>query len=137
MSPSINHSYLCKQLIIAIESTEQWEAWPELTLNIGSGLIPDIAVYQRGKIKPNFLEDKIKCDILPHLVIEIASPSQSIHDLMLKANQLITAGISVVWTIEPYGNLIYVSTLQGRKVELASTIESEGIMVDFKKIFLN
>ena len=54
MSPSINHSYLCKQLIIAIETTEQWEAWPKLTLNIDSGLIPDLAVYPRGKIKPNF-----------------------------------------------------------------------------------
>ena len=136
MSPSINHSYLCKQLIIAIETTQQWEAWPKLTLNINSGLIPDIAVYKRGEIKPNFLEDKIKCDILPHLVIEIASPSQSIHDLMLKANKFIKSGISVVWTIEPYGNLIYISTQQGRKVELASTLESEGIIVEFAKIFL-
>ena len=54
------YSYLCKQLIVAIEATEQWEVWPELTLNIDSVLIPSIAVYQRGKIKPYFLEDKIK-----------------------------------------------------------------------------
>ncbi|BAP57499.1 hypothetical protein THII_3202 [Thioploca ingrica] len=56
--------------------------------------------------------------------------------LLLKANKFIKSGISVVWTIEPYGNLIYISTQQGLKVELAGTLESEGIIVDFAKIFL-
>ncbi|HLC15646.1 MAG TPA: hypothetical protein VJL89_05415, partial [Thermodesulfovibrionia bacterium] len=74
MGPSINHSYLCKKIIVEIEKTDKWEAWPELTLDIESGLIPDIAVYEKGKIRPNFSEDKIKCDILPHMVIEVASP---------------------------------------------------------------
>jgi Uma2 family endonuclease len=73
---------------------------------------------------------------LKHLVIEIVSPSQSIYDLMFKANKFINTGIPMVWTIKPYGNLIYISTLQGRKVELAGTLESEGIIVDFVKIFL-
>ena len=55
---------------------------------------------------------------------------------MLKANKFIRAGIPVVWTIEPYGNLTYISTPQDRKVELAGTLESEEIRVDFAKIFL-
>ena len=135
MSPSLNHSYLCKKLILEIEQTAQWEAWPELTLNIESGLIPDIAVYPRDGLKPNFMEDAMKCDVLPQLIIEVASPSQSIHELMVKAGKFINAGIGAVWTIEPYGQIIYVSTQAGRKVKLAEMIESAGVTVDFSRIF--
>ena len=135
MSLSINHSYLCKQIIIEIEKTEFWEAWPKLTLDIEAGLIPDIAIYAKGKIKPNFLQDKIKCDIIPQLVIEIISPSQSVHELMLKAEKFIKAGISTVWTFEPYGKIVYISTKESRKVEVSGLIENEGVKLDLTKIF--
>lgn len=135
MGPSINHSYVCKKIIVEIEKTDKWEAWPELTLDIESGLIPDIAVYEKGKIRPNFSEDKIKCDILPYLVIEVASPSQSIHELMLKASKFIKANIAAVWTVEPYGKIIYVSTDQGNKVEMAGTVQANEFQINFSKIF--
>ena len=135
MSPSLNHSYLCKKLILEIEKTAQWEAWPALTLNIETGLIPDVAVYPRGSLKPDFMEDRMKCDLLPTLVIEVASPSQSIHELMVKAGKFLNAGIGAVWTIEPYGQIIYVSTQTGRKVKLVGIVENEGIAVDFSLIF--
>jgi Uma2 family endonuclease len=135
MSPSLNHSYLCKKIILEIEKTEQWEAWPELTLNIESGLIPDVAVYPRGNLKPNFMEDRMKCDVLPALVIEVASPSQSMHELMLKADKFLKSGIPAIWTVEPYGQIVYVSTREGRKVKLAGMVESEGVAVDFARIF--
>ncbi|MDG4597152.1 MAG: Uma2 family endonuclease [Candidatus Contendobacter sp.] len=135
MSPSVNHSYLCKKILLAIEQTEQWEAWPELTLDIESGLIPDIAVYPRGGLKPNFMQDAMKCDVLPQLVIEVASPSQAIQDLMTKADRFVQSGIPAVWTVEPYGQIVYVSTLQGRKVKLAGVVESAGVTVDFGRVF--
>ncbi|MDS4040542.1 MAG: Uma2 family endonuclease [Candidatus Competibacter sp.] len=135
MSPSLNHSYLCRKIILEIEKTEQWEAWPELTLNIESGLIPDIAVYPRDGLKPNFMEDTMKCDVLPQLIIDVASPSQSMHDLMAKAARFLKPGVPAVWTVEPYGQIVYVSTLQGRKVELAGVVESAGVAIDFARIF--
>jgi len=135
MSPSLNHSYLCKRIIIELEKTEQWEAWPELTLDIEAGIIPDIAVYERGALHPNFHEDTMKCAILPKLVIEIISPSQSIHDLMGKAEKFLQAGIPTVWTIEPYGKIIYVSQQGSRNVELAGPVNSEGVSLDFSRIF--
>ncbi len=135
MSPSVNHSYLCKKILLAIEQTEQWEAWPELTLDIEAGLIPDIAVYPRGGLKPNFMQDAMKCDVLPQLVIEVASPSQAIQDLMTKADRFVQSGVPAVWTVEPYGQIVYVSTLQGRKVKLAGVVESAGVTVDFGRVF--
>lgn len=135
MTPSINHSYLCKKLIVAIEQSDQWEAWPELSLDVGHGLIPDIAVYKKGQLKPNFTKDKTKCDLLPILAIEVISPSQSVYELMEKAEKMLNAGIQAIWTIEPYGQLVYISTTQGLQVELAKVIETVGIRVDFKQIF--
>ncbi|MCP4109469.1 MAG: Uma2 family endonuclease [Desulfobacteraceae bacterium] len=135
MSPSLNHSYLCKRLIVELEKTEQWEAWPELTLDIETGIIPDIAVYERDALRPNFHEDIMKCAVLPTLVIEVVSPSQSIHELMQKAEKFLRAGIPAVWTIEPYGKIIYVSQKASRNVEVAGVVTTEGVSLDFSKIF--
>ena len=135
MSPSINHSYLCRKIILAIEQTGQWEAWPELSLDIANGLIPDIAIYRPGVLAPNFVEDQTRCAILPHVVIEVVSPSQPIHSLMIKAGKFIKAGIPAVWTVEPYGQVIYIATSAGRQVQLAGVVESAGVRVDFTGIF--
>jgi Uma2 family endonuclease len=135
MGPSINHSYLCKRIIVEIEKTGKWEAWPELTLDIEGGLVPDIAVYKAGALKPDFTEDKIRCGILPVIAVEIVSPSQSVHELMIKAGKFLKAGISAVWTVEPYGGVIYVSTPGGRSVVVAETVQSQGLELDFGTIF--
>ncbi len=135
MSPSINHSYLCKKILLQVEQSEEWEAWPELTLNIETGLIPDIAVFRRGSVKPDFYQDAFRCDLLPQLAIEVASPSQTIHDLMQKAEKFLAAGVPAVWTIEPYGRTIYVSTPHHREVKLSGVVEHGGIKVDFSLIF--
>ena len=135
MSPSLNHSYLCKKIIVAIEQSEQWEAWPELALNIEGGLVPDIAIYRKGLIKPDFAEDKIRCEVLPQLVIEIVSPSQAVHDLMIKARKFLAAGIPAVWTVEPYGAVVYISKKNERRVVIAELVKTEEVELDFAKIF--
>lgn len=111
-----------QRIIVELEKTGKWEAWPELTLDIEAGLIPDLAVYERGMIRPNFYEDSTKCAVLPQLVIEVVSPSQSMHELMQKAERFLKAGIATVWTIEPYGQLVYVSQPESRKVELGGRL---------------
>ncbi len=135
MSPSVNHSYLCKQLILLIEQTQQWEAWPELSLDIETGLIPDISVFPIGQLKPNFQKDAIKTTILPSLVIEIISPSQSIHELMQKAERFLLASIEEVWTIEPYGKLVYISTATKREVKTAGQLIFRDLNIDLDQLF--
>jgi hypothetical protein len=39
------------------------EALPELTLNIDQGITPDISVYPREKVAPNFLKDYTKPNV--------------------------------------------------------------------------
>ena len=135
MRPSLNHSYLCKRIIVEMERSGKWEAWPELTLDIEGGLVPDIAIYENGVLKPDFRQDKIRCQTLPLAVVEIVSPSQSIHDLMIKADKFIRAGVPAVWTVEPYGAVIYVSEKEERRIVVADMVKTGDIELDFSKIF--
>ena len=133
--PSLNHSYICLQIIRQLLENPQLEPLPELTLDIGKGITPDICVYPKATIKPNFRRDITKYSERPILAIEVISASQNIQDLLIKADFLVANGVKAVWTIEPFTNTIFVTT-QGSEEKFATQeIESEGIKVDFNKIF--
>jgi Uma2 family endonuclease len=72
---------------------------------------------------------------MPLLAIEIISATQNIQDLLEKAETLIAHGIQTVWTIEPFTNTIFVTTASGVQKFPSQELESNGIKVDFKKIF--
>ena len=133
--PSFNHSYICAEVIEQVNENKMFKALPELTLDIGNGLTPDVSVYLREKIKPNFLRDYPKYPEMPMLAIEVISSSQNIQDLLEKASKMIDSGVKSVWTIEPFGQTIFVTNKEGEKIFHNQAIESEGIRVDFSKIF--
>jgi Uma2 family endonuclease len=111
------------------------EPLPELTLDIGKGITPDISVYPKEKVAPNFLKDYAKYPEMPIIAIEVISASQNIQDLLDKSELLVAHNIKAVWTIEPFTNTIFVTTQDGVKKFPSQEIESEGIKVDFRKIF--
>ncbi len=133
--PSFNHSYICAEVIEQISENKMFKALPELTLDIGNGLTPDVSIYLRNQIKPNFLRDFPKYPEMPLVAIEVISASQNIQDLLEKAQVLVTNGVKAVWTIEPFSNSIFVTTAEGEKLFHNQEIESEEIKVDFRKIF--
>lgn len=132
---SFNHSYICAEIIEQIAGNKTLKALPELTLDIGNGLTPDVSIYPREQIKPNFLRDLPKYPMMPIVAVEVISASQNIQDLLEKAQLLVTSGVKAVWTIEPFTNSIFVTTKDGEEVFHNQTVESEGITVDFRKIF--
>jgi Uma2 family endonuclease len=133
--PSLNHSYICLQIIRQLLENTNIEPLPELTLDIEKGVTPDISVYPKEKVSPDFLNDYAKYPEMPILAIEIISASQNIQDLIEKSKFLVKNNIKTVWTIEPYTNTIFVTTKDGIKKFTSQEIESDGIKVDFKKIF--
>lgn len=133
--PTLNHSYICSQIMRQLLPNEQIEVLPELTLAIGNGLTPDISVYPKEEIKPNFWSDITRFEKPPLLAIEVISPSQNIQDLLEKAKLLVQSGAKAVWTIEPFGYSIWVTTEKGTKLFHNATVESEGVKVDFQRIF--
>jgi Uma2 family endonuclease len=135
--PSFNHSYLCLQILLQLSQNPAITPLPELTLNLGQGVTPDISVYPSGQVRPNFLRDIAKYPEMPVLAIEVISASQNIQDLLEKAAYLVENGVKAVWTVEPFGSTIFVTTKDGETILHNQSVESEGIEVDFKKIFGN
>jgi Uma2 family endonuclease len=133
--PSLNHSYICTQILRQLFSYPHIEVLTELTLDIDNGLTPDICVYSSEVINPNFSRDINKLPLMPILAIEIISSSQNIQTLLEKAERMIIAGIKVVWTVEPYTRSIFVTTKSGESIVYNNEVESEGIKVNFKAIF--
>ena len=134
-SNAFNHSNICVEIIEQILENRQFKPLPELTLNVENGLTPDISVYLRENVKPNYARDVTRYFEMPLVAIEVISPSQNIQTLLEKAETLVENGVKAVWTIEPFTNSIVVTTKDGFKRFQNQEIESEGVKVDFRKIF--
>ena len=132
---SFNHSYICLQTILQLNQNPNIVPLPELTLDIENGLTPDISVFPKEKIRPNFFHDITKFPEMPTLVIEVIFASQNIQDLLQKAKNFIENNIKAVWTVEPFTNTVFVTTKDGEKRFHNAEVESEGIKVDFRQIF--
>ncbi len=133
--PSLNHSYICVQILRQLLQNESVQPLTELTLDIGKGLTPDICVYQKEKIKPNFFRDIARFPEMPVVAIEILSPTQNIQEVLEKAVVLVNAGAEIVWTVEPYTRSVFVTSKEGEKVHHGQKLEYQGIVVDFHHIF--
>lgn len=133
--PSLNHSYICAQVMRQLLQDDSIQPLPELTLDIDNGLTPDISVFKKEKIQPNFFEDILKVKDLPILAIEVISSSQSIQSILEKSKLLVNSGVKTVWTVEPYGRSIFVINKEGKQLFHEDIVESEGIKVDFTKVF--
>lgn len=134
--PSLNHSYLCTQLLRQLLQKPDIIPLAELTLNIEKGLTPDISIYPAGKIAPDFFNDVFRYDEPPIIAIEIVSASQHIQRILRKAEQLAEAGVSTVLTLEPFTRTVFI-TRKGEENRLVHNqpVEVEGITIDFKAIF--
>ena len=135
--PSLYHSYVCAQMMRQLLRDERIQSLPELTLDIDNGLTPDISVFPKEQIHLDSFEDTLKVGQAPLLAIEIISSSQTIQAMLAKAKVLLNAGVKAVWTVEPYGRSIFVSTGQGEQLFHEEPIESEGIRVDFSQVFIH
>ena len=133
--PSLNHSYICLQILRQLLQNERVEPLPELTLDIANGLTPDISIFPKEQIHPNFFRDVSKFQQMPVLAIEVISSSQTIEELLEKASQLIQAGVKAVWTIEPHSRSVFVTTSSEEKLFHDGIVENAEIQVDFAKVF--
>ena len=83
--PTFNHSNICAEIIEQILENRLFKPLPELTLDIDNGITPDISVYLRENVKPDYWHDIVKYFEMPILAIEVILPSQSVQSLVEKA----------------------------------------------------
>ena len=133
--PSFNHSYICSQILRQLFQNQAIFPMTELTLDIGNGLTPDISVYPIDQVHPNLFRDISKFSQMPILAIEVASANQNIQDLLEKASSLVQAGVKTVWTVEPFSRTVFVTNEKGDALFHNQSMEIDGVVVDFKRIF--
>jgi len=133
--PSLNHSYICLQILRQLILLEKIEPLPELTLDIANGLTPDISVFPKGQLQANLFHDITRVQQMPMLAVEVVSSNQTISEMLEKAMQLIKAGVQVVWTVEPYSRSVFVTTPTSEQLFHQELVASEGIQIDFAKVF--
>lgn len=109
--PSFNHSIVQANLIIQIGSRykNNYRVASELSLDLSDWpSVPDISIYPKKSL--DLRNDIIAMTEPPLCVIEIISPSQTLNELIAKANDYFRHGVRSCWIVLlPLGN-IYVFT---------------------------
>ena len=134
-SPSLNHSYVCAQVMRQLLQDQEIQPLPALTLAIDKGLTPDISVFPKAKLQPDFFADVLQSQQLPLLAIDIVSAGQRVQEILTQATLLLKAGIKIVWVVEPYGRSIFVLTEKTKALFHAEPVICCGIRVDFAQVF--
>jgi len=115
---SINHSYLQSQIATLFQTTGDYVALTELSLDssavkdefgIGDSIVPDVAVYRRATFGSiNWRKDQIKAEKMPLLVVEILSPMQAVQQLIDKLEIYFRLGVCSCWLVYPPTNTVEV-----------------------------
>jgi len=63
-------------------------------------------------------------DIVPNLVVEVASPTDDAEDLLSKTHEYLRAGVELVWVVFPRLRQIYVYTSVGTAPQLFTETDS-------------
>jgi len=102
---SRNHSYLQMKLGALLLGLENYMVLSEISLDSSSlesntkEMRPDLALFSPLPI--DFLQDEIRMQTMPLLVIEILSPRQSIDEILEKFRGYFQLGVKSCWLVLP------------------------------------
>ncbi len=137
MSPSVYHSAIAVNIGGELVRQKKFRAHSELTVVIdGDDHQPDISVFKRKKLNYISEEDRVKTEEIPLTAIEIVSPSQTMNDLIKKANIYLQSGIQSVWIVHPQTHSITVKTKNSAEIYHEGILEDvAGVRVDLGVVF--
>ena len=98
--PSKNHGYVQGQILYQLKHLGQkrYTCFSELSLDLSDWeSVPDIAIYPKMDI--DFLHDEVSMKEAPLTVIEILSPTQSLQELVTKAEKYFQHGVKSCWLV--------------------------------------
>ncbi|MDM8561545.1 Uma2 family endonuclease [Candidatus Parabeggiatoa sp. HSG14] len=110
---SLNHSLAQTQIVRQLLNDERFTTIVELSLDIGQidltqfgldikrELKPDICLYPKGKVQPDWTCDVLKMPDMPLLVIEVLSPRQGMDEILRKIRAYFALGIQSCWMVVP------------------------------------
>jgi len=105
--PSLNHSIIQANLIreLGVLYKKKYRIVSELSLDLSDWpSVPDICIYPKMPI--DLHQDKIAMTEAPLCAIEIISPTQTLNELVDKANKYFEHGVRFCWIVLlPLGNI--------------------------------
>lgn len=107
--PSLNHGLIQANLIFAIKLgyKDKYSVVSELSLDLsGWESVPDVCILPRMTLDPR--QDVVTVKDPPLCAIEIISPSQSVNELIVKAEKYFQYGVKSCWIVIPALQNIYV-----------------------------
>lgn len=107
--PSKLHARVQTNLILEIgfHYREQYDLLSELSLELKDWeSVPDISIYPKSEA--DYSEDEIRVTEPPLCAIEILSPTQSLQELITKANKYFSYGVKSCWLVIPGLKNVYV-----------------------------
>lgn len=87
--------------------------------------IPDLTYVSYQRLSADWDEDTA-CPVIPELVVEIISPSQTFGELTEKAENYLKNGIDRVWIVDPQAETVTVF----RKDQNFETLRDEQLITD-------
>jgi Uma2 family endonuclease len=97
-----------------------------------SVLAPDAAFIRKERIPPD-LPDEGFCPIVPDLVVEVLSPSETLAAAHEKAREWLAGGATLVWLIDPKRRIVEVWRREGLTQTLHDddTLQGEEVLPGF------
>lgn len=101
--PSLNHSIVCQNIGgLLFPLREKISIHQQLNLNLdGWATIPDLCVYPRGVLHPDWSSDLNEVTVAPSLVVEVLSPMQILQPLIDKVRDYLRHGVNSCWIVTP------------------------------------
>lgn len=107
--PSKLHGHIQSNINILLGGSywDKFSFFSELNLQLnGWDSVPDISIFP--KMNFNYSQDEIKVTEPPLCTIEILSPTQSMQELISKAEKYFSCGVKSCWLVIPGVKNIYV-----------------------------
>ncbi len=132
---SLNRSYICAKILRQLSSDPNIEALPFVDLDIDQGLSPDISVFNRATIQPNFFQDIVPLTVVPDLAIYVLTAGQTLASQMMKNVEVFDLGIKNIWVVESWSKTVLVFNDQGQTVFHCCSVSCGTISVNFEMVF--
>jgi Uma2 family endonuclease len=96
---------------------------PDLTLRIMQGLVrlPDVAYISNAQLPGGELPAEPIPELVPELIVEILSPSNTRSEMARKRREFFLAGTQLIWIIDPNKRTVDVFTPQDRRISLSES----------------
>lgn len=135
--PREKHSLVQLRLSMAFARHEAYSVLPEIDVELNGKLsVPDICVYPKREV--NWTAEENPITEPPLIVVEIISQSQSVDELIRKAEGYLAAGVGAAWVVVPSAQTIFVLKPNAKIEAYTKGVikdDATGIEVNVDEIF--